>query len=105
MNHYCEQWIADWCLENGWTDWFRDRSSYWAFPPNAVMPVPIPQQVLRAIKAEKGLSADERFWCLVATTVFLVSLGLSCVLAAPIPLVAGFAFCAIVVGTLEDEAL
>lgn len=105
MNHYCEQWIADWCLENGWSDWFRDRSRYWAFPPNAVMPVPIPQQVLRAIKAEKGLSADERFWCILATAVFLVSLVLSFALAAPIPLVAGFAFCAIVVGTLEDEEI
>jgi nitric oxide synthase oxygenase domain/subunit len=105
MNHYCEQWIADWCEENGWTDWFRERSKYWAFPPNAVMPVPIPLPVLRTIKAEKGLSPDERNWCLV----ILVSAGLALVvgylIASPVPLVGAFAMAAIVVAQLEDDDL
>ena len=60
MNHYAAQWIEDWCSENGWTDLFRERTDYWAFPPNAVMPVPIPTQVLRSIKANRGLCFEEK---------------------------------------------
>lgn len=105
MNHYCEKWIADWCTENGWTDWFRERSRYWAFPPNSVMPVPIPSQVLKAIKVEHGLSTDERLWCQIAVVAFVLSLLLGFLILSPIPVVAGFAFCAIVVGNLEDEDL
>ncbi len=54
MKHYSDEWIEEWCQENGWTDLFVERSnSYWAFPPGAVMPEPIPAQALRVIKAKK----------------------------------------------------
>ena len=44
-----------------WTDLVRERyNSYWAFPPNCVMPEPIPQKVMRLIKNEKGLSKSEQ---------------------------------------------
>jgi hypothetical protein len=105
MNHYREQWIADWCQDNGWTDWFQERSSYWAFPPQAVMPVPIPNQVLRAIKAEKGFSPEERMWALLVLFCG-ISASVCCYwLANPLPLVFAFAFGAVVVAQMEDETL
>ncbi|MBW4542642.1 MAG: hypothetical protein KME43_26460 [Myxacorys chilensis ATA2-1-KO14] len=105
MNHYCDQWISDWCTDNGWTDWFRERSSYWAFPPNAVMPVPIPTPVLRAIKVEKGLSFDERIWCLMALVSVILGLLGTCLLASPMPLVFAFVFGAIAVARMEDDEM
>ncbi|BAU14744.1 hypothetical protein LEP3755_52950 [Leptolyngbya sp. NIES-3755] len=103
MNHYCEQWIADWCQTNGWTDWFKERSSYWAFPPNSVMPVPIPSSVLLSIKAEKGLSNQERLWSLgaIAGTVLAAAWGYAA--ASPMPLMLAFVGCAIVFAQLDSE--
>ncbi|MER3433116.1 MAG: hypothetical protein C4288_06730 [Leptolyngbya sp. ERB_1_1] len=105
MNHYCEQWIADWCQTNGWTDWFQERSGYWAFPPNSVMPVPIPTSVLHSIKAEKGLSNHERLWSLGA----IVGTGFAAVFgyftASPMPLMMAFVACAIVFARLDSEEI
>lgn len=103
MNPYCEQWIADWCETNGWTDWFRERSSYWAFPPNSVMPVPIPNSVLQTIKAEKGLSSDERFWSLSAIAGTGLAAALGFAIASPMPLLLAFVGCAIVFAQLDSE--
>jgi hypothetical protein len=104
MNHYCEEWITDWCMEHGWTDWFHEQRAYWAFPPHAVMPTPIPTQVLQAIKAEKGLSPDERLW--VGAGFASVAIGglLSYGLVSPLPLFTAFGFCAVVAANLEDES-
>jgi hypothetical protein len=37
--------IQDWCDENGWTEpmWVGASSWWWAFPPNGVMPAPLPR--------------------------------------------------------------
>lgn len=103
MNHYCEQWIADWCQTNGWTDWFKERSSYWAFPPNSVMPVPIPSSVLLSIKAEKGLSNHERLWSLSAIAGTVLAAGWGYAAASPMPLMLAFVGCAIVFAQLDSE--
>jgi hypothetical protein len=103
MNHYCEKWIAEWCSENGWTDWFQEQRRYWAFPPHAVLPVPIPTNALQTIKADKGLSPDERVWSWAAFASLVMSLVVSYGTASPMPLVAAFGFCAVVVARLEDE--
>ncbi len=105
MNHYSAQWIEEWCQENGWTDWFMECSRYWAFPPNAVMPVPIPSQVLKAIKAEKGLCFEERIWCLVAVLIAVIAGIFTYFLSSPMPLVIAFAFGAITVARLEDDTI
>lgn len=103
MNHYALQWIEDWCHDNGWTDLFQECSLYWAFPPNAVMPVPIPTDVLRSIKAEKGLCREEQIWCLAAvSSAIAAAVGTYC-FASPLPLLLAFAFCAIVVGRMEED--
>jgi len=33
--------VTGWCEENGYTDLFFQDGRWWAFPPNAVMPVAI----------------------------------------------------------------
>ena len=104
MNHYCYTWIEAWCEENGWTDPFiRERKEYWAFPPNAVMPLPIPSQALQLIKSEKGLSPDEWKCCLAAIVVSLAASVASYITQSPMPIVAAFAFCAVMVAHMEVE--
>jgi hypothetical protein len=104
MNHYCYNWVEEWCQENGWTELFMPkRDDYWAFPPNAVMPLPIPAPVLRQIKADRGLSRDEQFWGAVAGAVAVLSAGLSYMAHSPMPFVAAFAFCALVVANMEVD--
>lgn len=103
MNPYCEQWIADWCQTNGWTDWFQERSSYWAFPPNSVMPVPIPPSVLHSIKAEKGLSNQERAWSLGAIAGAGIAAVWGYAAASPLPLLIAFVACAMIFAGLDSE--
>lgn len=104
MQHYQDEWIQEWCSENGWTDLFRERyNHYWAFPPNGVMPEPIPTQVLRLIKLKKGLCRNEKV--LIGLAIFVAFSGLifTGFLRSPMPLVFAFAFGAISVAKLEVE--
>ena len=103
MKHYSEEWINEWCQLNGWTELYIERSQYWAFPPGAVMPEPIPPQVLKLIKAERGLCGEERFWSIAAVVVTVVATILSYCLKSPMPMVLAFAFAAITVAMLEVE--
>ena len=103
INHYCEHWIADWCHDHGWTDYFRESTSYWAFPPQAVMPCPLPEPALKSIKAENGLSSHEKRWFSLALLSLVSGTALSFAINQPLPLILGFAFCAIVVGQMDDE--
>ena len=104
MRHYADEWIEEWCQENGWTDLFMERyNHYWAFPPGAVMPEPIPQHTLHLIKASKGLSLDERRWSSLAICVTILAMISSYVFQCPVPLVVAFGFAAITVAKLEME--
>ncbi|MGD1874627.1 MAG: hypothetical protein ACFB02_16430 [Mastigocoleus sp.] len=104
MKHYNYQWIEEWCQDNGWTDLFMERSNnYWAFPPGGVIPEPIPGKVLNAIKAEKGLTPQERIWSLSAVIATMLAAGVTYWLRCPIPMVAAFAFNAVTVAQLEVE--
>jgi hypothetical protein len=105
MNHFCDDWIQEWCVENGWTDPFKDRTQYWAFPPHGVMPLPIPSQALRLIKSQKGLSSEERHWCVVAIATTILASFSSYLMASPMPIVAAFGFCAFTVAQMEVEEL
>lgn len=104
MQHYNNQWLLDWCVENGWTDLFQERPNhYWAFPPGAVMPEPIPIRVLREIKQARGWCAQERLlvgigWLVAALLVLAIGLSRS-----PLPLVLMFVDGAIVSALLEVE--
>ena len=104
MKHYCDEWIWEWCNNNGWTDLFLERCDYyWAFPPGAVMPEPIPASTLRAIKREKGFSHEERWWVTIAITSTVVAIALTCLMMSPMPLIFAFAFDAITVAQMENE--
>lgn len=103
MKHYTEEWLNEWCYEHGWTDLYIERYQYWAFPPGAVMPEPIPPQALRLIKAEKGLCTEEKLWLSTAAIVSILAAILSYALKCPMPLVFAFAFGAITAARLEVE--
>jgi hypothetical protein len=103
MKHYYESWIADWCGENGWTDWFVESSKYWAFPPNAVMPTPIPGPALRSIKADRGMTRQERYLMLSAFGSMVAGLALGYATNSPLPALAAFTYCAIVTASMEEE--
>ena len=105
MKHFCDEWIQEWCMDNGWTDLFIERYNYWAFPPGAVMPEPIPVKILRLIKSEKGLCKEEKIWAVAAWTVTVVAIVISYLLNCPMPLVFAFAFDAITVAQMEMEDL
>lgn len=103
MKRYAYHWIQDWCLEHGWTDLFIERYCYWAFPPGAVMPQPIPNTVLQTIKRQKGLSPAEK----VGYGLALATTGLAALVTyrsgCPFPLVIAFGVCALVLAYLDDE--
>ncbi|MBR8827935.1 MAG: hypothetical protein DSM107014_08535 [Gomphosphaeria aponina SAG 52.96 = DSM 107014] len=103
MKHYCDEWINEWCTENGWTDLTFEAYHYWAFPPGAVMPEPIPQPALRLIKAEKGFCQEEKNWLMGAGIVTVISIVSSLILHCPVPLVFAFACNAVTVAKLEVE--
>ncbi|WP_088243209.1 hypothetical protein [Calothrix rhizosoleniae] len=104
MKHYCDTWIEEWCEDNGWTDLFMERyNNYWAFPPGAVMPEPIPTQVLRLIKLEKGFTGEEKIRLTVAVVGTVFAIASSFLMKCPMPLVFAFAFSAVTMAQLEVE--
>lgn len=106
MRHFCDAWIEEWCEANGWTDLFMERLNYyWAFPPGAVMPEPIPGKILRAIKLEKGLCEEEKAWLTAAAAVSALAIGSAFLLRNPMPVVLAFAFDAVTAGRLEMEEI
>lgn len=104
MQHFQDEWIQEWCDLNGWTDLVRESyNNYWAFPPNCVMPEPIPVKAIRMIKSEKGLSNSE--WKLLALTgiVSIIALLYSYFCKTPMPLMLAFGFSAISFARMECE--
>lgn len=103
MKKYPKAWVQEWCDLNGWTELFVERYHYWAFPPGAVMPQPIPLKILESIRNAKGLPPSERssyILCFVGTALAMgMSYGWDC----PLPLVAAFSLTAIVVAYWEED--
>ena len=104
MKHFCDDWIQEWCEDNGWTDLVKERSNnYWAFPPGAVMPEPIPSEVLRFIKATKGFCTEEKIWLMWAFALSAAAVVFSYIFKSPMPIVFAFAFDAVTAAKLEVE--
>lgn len=104
MKHFHDEWIQEWCDNNGWTDLFQERyNHYWAFPPGCVMPEPIPQKVMRLIKLEKGFSSSEQRWLIAAGIVSAIAIVSCYLLMCPMPIVLAFAFDAVVFGHMDCE--
>ncbi len=103
IKHFCDEWVLEWCEAQGWTDLFVERASnYWAFPPAAVMPVPIPTDTLLAIKAAKGMSREERLWSAAAIGVAVMAALCSYIWQNPLPLTFAFAAVAMIIAYMED---
>ena len=106
MRHFCDSWIEEWCDANGWTDVFMERlNHYWAFPPGAVIPEPIPKKILRSIKLEKGLCQEEKNLLLTAVGVSCLAIATTVWLKNPMPVVLAFAYDAVTAGHLEVEEI
>ena len=106
MKHFRDEWINEWCQQNGWTDLVIERqTNYWAFPPNAVMPEPIPSKILREIKIEKGMSEQEKTLSIVTLAIAIIAIVCSLGFRCPMPLVLAFAFAAIAVPQFEIEGI
>ncbi len=103
MKHFCKDWLNEWCYNNNWTDLYIEGHQYWAFPPGAVMPEPIPPEVLRKLKAEKGLSGEEKLWSISAVLLSIIAAILSYFFKSPMPIGLAFAFDAVTVALLEVE--
>lgn len=104
MRHFQDEWIQEWCQENGWTDFSKEcYGHYWAFPPGAVMPEPIPSHVLKAIKDQKGLIISEKLWSGIAVGLTIGAILWSVFYPTPVPLVLAFACDALIVASLEIE--
>ncbi|MBD2149223.1 hypothetical protein H6F44_03655 [Pseudanabaena sp. FACHB-1277] len=104
MKRFRDEWIDEWCRENGWTDLFIERCcNYWAFPPSSVMPLPIPNKILREIKAAKGMSDDEKLWSLAAVAISCLASICCFILKNPLPITCAFGVVAFIVGQLEIE--
>jgi hypothetical protein len=104
MQHFHDEWIQEWCDRNGWTDLVRERyNNYWAFPPNCVMPEPIPQKVMRLIKNEKGLSIYEQRWLICAAVASVLAVLFSLFLMSPMPMMLAFGFDAVTFARMDYE--
>lgn len=42
MNKQQEEQVRQWCKDNNWTDLFIHENKFYAFPPHAVIPLPVP---------------------------------------------------------------
>ncbi|AZB71685.1 hypothetical protein [Synechococcus elongatus] len=102
---YPPQWIVDWCQEHGWTDLFVECRQYWAFPPGAVLPQPIPAEVLIAIKKAQGLSPFEQQSFSIWLGLFLAAIAIAWYWTTPLPLLSLFAGSAGLVAWLDDSEL
>lgn len=67
------------------------------------MPEPIPVHTLKVIKAQKGLSFEEKLWSALAAIATIVAAVMSYFTMSPMPFVLAFAFAAITVARLEVE--
>ena len=67
------------------------------------MPLPIPNKILREIKAAKGMSDDEKLWSLAAVAISCLASICCFILKNPLPITCAFGVVAFIVGQLEIE--
>ena len=80
-----------------------EQYQYWAFPPGAVMPLPIPAHVFEGFRDNRALRLQDKLGYTAAMVVTLVAVYWSYVTQSPMPVVAAFCFCAIAIATLEED--
>lgn len=65
---YVSSKIKKWCDRNGWQDLFVEGETYYGFPPNAVLPVPVP---IKAIKATCFTAVRDSIFIFSSALAFL----------------------------------
>jgi hypothetical protein len=97
-------YLQRWCQEHGWTDLFMDQCQFWAFPPGAVLPLPIPAYAFEGFHSTGAPSARSG-WLLNAMAIVctIVGIVLTTITFSPIPLLAAFAVSAAAVALVEDH--
>lgn len=50
MENSIERHIKKWCENSGWTDSFVQKGQFYAFPPGAVIPLPVPTAAIESAK-------------------------------------------------------
>jgi hypothetical protein len=103
MFKYSQDYAKAWCQEQGWTDFFTEQYRYWAFPPGAVMPLPLPRQALQRIHIEKVLSIREKLVYGATLGCCLTTAMAAYWLWSPMPLTFGFIFCAFAFVWVEED--
>ncbi|MBW4551378.1 MAG: hypothetical protein KME35_09750 [Aphanocapsa sp. GSE-SYN-MK-11-07L] len=103
MLRYSQEFAKAWCQEQGWTDFFIEQYRYWAFPPGAVMPLPLPNQALQLVPVQKVLSRQEKLVYGASIACILIVAMTAYWLKSPMPLTFGFVFCAIAIVLVEED--
>jgi hypothetical protein len=95
-------YVVGWCQEHGWTDLFIEHYQYWAFPPGAVMPLPVPTDVFQDFQNHRPQGATS-FYTLILLLSGVAAIG-SWLQRSPMPLVFAFCISAMAVGLLDEQA-
>jgi hypothetical protein len=103
MSKFLHQYIQQWCSEHGWTDLFVEQCQFWAFPPGAVIPAPVPVYALEGFYRTHRAPAPIQLLKTLALGLALAAVALTIWTGSPIPLVTAFGGCAITVGLIEEE--
>lgn len=70
--------VRRWCQQHGWTDEFIQERQFYAFPPHAVMPLPVPQSALnRPTRAGRIWKTLQTSWM----SLISIWIGMSLVMA------------------------
>jgi hypothetical protein len=67
--------IRKWCQANHWTDLFIQDKQFYAFPPNAVIPLPIVLDEIRQLKKPSGIRHQRTIQQALTTFISVVILG------------------------------
>ena len=69
MKKQQEKRIRQWCVDNNWTDLFICENKFYAFPPNAVIPLPVPLEE-NQLNYKRG-RCNQSFWLAVTIDIFI----------------------------------
>ncbi|MEO0375027.1 MAG: hypothetical protein AAF329_10465 [Cyanobacteria bacterium P01_A01_bin.17] len=94
-------YVVGWCQEHGWTDLFVDHYQYWAFPPGAVMPLPVPTDVFEDFQGSRSRTAKSFYGLILAVSA--IAAVCSWLQQSPMPLVFAFCISAMAVGLLDEQ--
>jgi len=73
MNKSTNTRIQKWCENSGWTDLFVQEGQFYAFPPGAVIPLPVPTEAIKSAKKLREILAHNLKQLLLIIVHFISS--------------------------------